>query len=359
MSLNGRYRFPKKSIKTDCPECGHKYRKTLSRYVDTQTGQPLPTLYGRCDRSDKCGYHLSPYEKSASGLSYANDIYQSWKFNNPGSSRSSQSISQSRTRTISEPIYTIPNDVFLKSLSHYDRNNFAQLMKTCFGPDITDTLIARFQIGTMHHWSGGCVFWLIDEKLRVRSGQAVLFDSEGKTVKHIRSDGTRNRYARNIHVVMQQAYRKSNRIVPYWLTDFSTNAPKWPTPFGLHQLVDAPLDQPIAIVESAKTAVLCSAYFPEFTWLAIGSLSYLTVDRLFALKNRSITLYPDLSEPPTGKLSAYEQWNYKAAQLQRMGFRVTVSDLLERSPATGEQRRNGYDLADYLLRFSLPAIPHK
>ncbi|MFD2937623.1 PG0870-related protein [Spirosoma flavum] len=42
---------------------GPKHRKTLSRYVDTQTGEPLPGKYGRCDQESNCGYHLKPYYK--------------------------------------------------------------------------------------------------------------------------------------------------------------------------------------------------------------------------------------------------------------------------------------------------------
>ncbi|GAB4042281.1 hypothetical protein GCM10028774_53880 [Spirosoma jeollabukense] len=69
-----RYQLPRKAVKGDCPQCGPRHRRTLSRYVDTQTSDPLPELYGRCDRESNCGYHLSPYHKGASGLSYHDEL---------------------------------------------------------------------------------------------------------------------------------------------------------------------------------------------------------------------------------------------------------------------------------------------
>jgi hypothetical protein len=55
-------------------------------------------------------------------------------------------------------------------------------------------------------------------------------------------------------------------------------------------------------------------------------------------------MFPDASLG--GK--AHQQWLRKAATLTSQGFRVEVSDMLERH-AGEEQRAAGYDLADLLL----------
>ena len=54
------------------------------------------------------------------------------------------------------------------------------------------------------------------------------------------------------------------------------------------------------------------------------------------LKNRSVTLFPDLG--------AYQEWNESA---KKYGF--SISNIIENS-ATDEDIKNGYDIADFLLR---------
>ena len=54
-----RYKLEKGSKKHHCPECS---KRRFVRYIDTDTGEYLPHLYGRCDRESKCAYHLNPYK---------------------------------------------------------------------------------------------------------------------------------------------------------------------------------------------------------------------------------------------------------------------------------------------------------
>jgi hypothetical protein len=57
-------------------------------------------------------------------------------------------------------------------------------------------------------------------------------------------------------------------------------------------------------------------------------------------------LFPDLSENG----SAFELWSKKAIELEKQmpGTRFLVSDLLEKN-ATPDERKNGQDLADFLI----------
>ena len=132
-------------------------------------------------------------------------------------------------------------------------------------------------------------------------------------------------------------------LSPGWLADFPDDAETWPVPFGLPQLQTTPVDMPVAIVEGPKTAIICSHRLADsgFVWLAVGGKSYLKPERLAALRGRKITLYPDLN--------AYTDWQKRAETLRAEGFDVEVSDVLERF-ATDEDRANGLDLADFLLR---------
>ncbi len=96
----------------------------------------------------------------------------------------------------------------------------------------------------------------------------------------------------------------------------------------------------MAIVESEKTAIIASAFMPDFIWLATGSLNNLSADKCAVLKGRKVVLFPDLN--------AFDKWSAKAKELAHITS-FLVSDLLERN-ASDAERRDGLDIADYLLK---------
>ena len=137
-----------------------------------------------------------------------------------------------------------------------------------------------------------------------------------------------------------------------FLSQFPEMAPWMPEShhclFGLHQisLADgADNADKVAVVEAEKTAVILSAHFPEYLWLAAGGLFELTADKLFPLRSHPIVLFPDTD--PEGR--AYARW-YDVAREARhcYGCRITVSSLLERR-ATTAQKAAKIDLADLLF----------
>lgn len=329
-----------------CPDCGSTHRRTLVPYVDTNTQEVLPLEYGRCNREEACGYHRSPYHIEADGLSYKDRLYQQ----NREAYTMTPAPARPRGRTALEhrttlaPAPTIPAHLLEQSMSQYERNRFAHLLQDHFGATLAADLLQRFQIGTSAHFKGACVFWLVDELQRVRGGQVVQFDPDGHTAKVRQPDGSVLRRTSWVHTALSTRYRRLGQPQPAWLTAYIEQAAKSPCLFGLTQLATTPLDKPVAIVEAPKTAVLCTPYFPAFTWLAVGALSYLNPARLEPLRGRSIVLFPDASE--SGR--AYAEWSTRAQELRRKGFQVEVSDILERN-ATLEQKQQGVDLADLLL----------
>jgi hypothetical protein len=96
----------------------------------------------------------------------------------------------------------------------------------------------------------------------------------------------------------------------------------------------------VAIVESEKTAIIASVYLPQFIWLAVGSKTNLTNERMKVLTGRKVVLFPDLN--------CFDLWQSKAIEFSKITS-ISVSDLLERK-ATTEERKAGLDLADYLLK---------
>ena len=94
----------------------------------------------------------------------------------------------------------------------------------------------------------------------------------------------------------------------------------------------------VVIVESEKTAVICSSFWSEYIWLATGGKSQLN-SRLQALKGRKIMAFPDVD--------GYQEWKEKLSQVRELD--IMVSDILEKS-AIAEDRENYVDIADLLIR---------
>ena len=78
-------------------------------------------------------------------------------------------------------------------------------------------------------------------------------------------------------------------------------------------------------------------FLPTFIWLAVGSLTNLNKSKCEVLNGRNVVLFPDLN--------GFNKWSAKANDF---GFKI--SDLLE-TKATKEQRKEGLDIADYLLSY--------
>jgi hypothetical protein len=375
-------RPPKRSIKGTCPQCGQ--RKKLSRYIDTRTGEPLPEElgFGLCDRANNCGYHYSPYHVGPTGISYADAVFEQWKQDNPLPPRSAVRHDQVRTykgenspgrvrpktgfsmkarppQTVSsppslqEPIYSLPDEVFRKTLGHYERNQFARLLREHFGQDKADDLLRRFHVGTCHrpndYWPQpyATIFWIVDIEGRARGGQVVLFEPDWHRTKYKTRDGRDKAYIDSAKNTLVCRYQQQGKPLPDWLRQYDDNGETWAVPFGLHQLQDPAEQRPVAIVEACKTAVLCSEYLPEFVWLAIGSKSNPNAERLALLKGRKIMLYPDLK--------AYADWSHRAKVLRAEGFNVSVSplilDLAQQMPEDADLPDDP-DLADILLALS-------
>lgn len=303
-----------------CPNCQKK--RQFTRYIDTETGQHLHDSVGACNRESKCGYHYTPkqyfadnphlQEKESPTLAYpaAVKTLPCGKPNMPLRKPSDAQL----------PISYIPTDKFSESRRHYGQNNFALFLRSRFGKEAAEKLILRYHIGTSKKWPGATVFWQIDQEGKVRAGKIMLYDKDtGKRVK--------KPYAHLSWV------HKALGLEEFNLRQCL---------FGEHLLRQFP-QKPVAVVESEKTAVICSLLLPRYVWLALGGLSMLTAERCRVLQGRQVTLFPDLG--------GYEKWKEKALELQGVAS-ITVSDLLERI-ANERQREEGLDIADFLL--ALPA----
>jgi hypothetical protein len=323
------------SDKEQCPACLHK--KTWSRYIDTTTGELLPAQYGKCERVNNCGHALDPYQDG-----YAKAMKEQDRANRPTDWKPQHRVEHKATPPKLPRVF-IPNEVKQSSLRGYGQNSFVQYLHSLFEPSDVAEVVARYQIGSSNHWSGATVFW-VDIAGNVRAGQIKDFDATGHTRKDQLPDGSKKSRTTWVHSVLQR-----KPTPPVWLADYLNQENKVGCLFGEHLLARAAdaveASKIVAVCESPKTAIIASLYLPQFVWVAVGALAYLTADRCRALAGRSgaarkVILWPDLN--------GFEHWQKKADELSR--GRWKVSNFLE-SVATDAQRKDGLDLADYLPEF--------
>ncbi|MDR2972325.1 MAG: DUF6371 domain-containing protein [Bacteroidales bacterium] len=297
-----KYSLAKKG-KHICPACG---KKRFVLYIDNETGEPLNSAVGKCDRVDNCAHHYTPR--------------QYFKDNN---------ISPEKKATLAPipnptpPLLPTFHDAKLlkQSMKHYEQNNFAMWLVDIVGEAIASKAIERYFVGTSKYSGGATVFWQVDMKYKIRAGKVIVF----------KDDGHRNQ---NIMPPVQWIH-KLIEIPSFNLFQCF---------FGEHLLKDT--TKPIAIVESEKTAILASVCFPDTIWLASGGSGGINIDKCRCLQGRNVILYPDAKTPDKEGKTLFDKWSEKAKELKKI-CKVDVSSLIENN-ATEEERKKGYDLADYL-----------
>jgi hypothetical protein len=299
--MNTRYR---------CPSCQQR-DKTFSLYIDTETGEHINPTVGRCNRESNCGHHYTPKQ-------YFQDNNISFDTPQPKAYKPRPVKCQPKS------VSFIPVEVFKASLNPtvFETNHFVKFLINLFGVEVASQLVSRYFIATSKHWNGATVFWQIDIKGKVRTGKIMLYSpTTGKRIKEPFN------HINWVHKALKKPEFELRQCL-----------------FGEHLLIDK--TKHVAIVESEKTAIIASVYLPQFIWVAVGSLTNLNAEKCSILKGRTVTLFPDLN--------GFEKWSSKAKELSHLAI-FTVSDLLERK-ATEAERKQGFDLADYLIKYEYEAF---
>lgn len=257
------------SKKFTCPACGHK---RFVRYFNFTDAEYLADEFGRCDREEHCGYFEAPYESLK--LEYQKNQERVPGF---GVLSNRKQIGKPRTFKPSAvspapppKIQAVPKDQVRVTLGFYHVNKLSAFLYGKIGKLLTDRAISRYMVGTGK--GGATLFWYIDRFMRVRTAKRMMYgDNTGKRDKAIPPDLT--------HTAKD---------------GFSLCL------FGEHLLYLEPGIKTVAIVESEKTAILCSLYLPTIAgepviWLASGSANGLTEDRIKPLQGYNVILCPDFS----------------------------------------------------------------
>jgi hypothetical protein len=283
-----------------CPQCE---KKELTLYIDSETGNYIHPTVGRCNRESNCGYHYTPKQY------FQDNKIQTYNY------KVQTPLPVKTIPSLVKADY-IPFTAFKASLKNYENNHFITFLISKFGNQTTEELIAKYYIGTSKHWHCSTVFYQIDLSGSIRTAKIILYNPvSGKRVKEPYD------HVNWLHSILK-------------LQDFNLSQ----CLFGEHLLKDK--TKPIAIVESEKSAIISSVYFPDFIWLATGGKNKMKPELFKNLQNRKVIFFPDLK--------AFDLWSAKAKELGLKNY--TISDLLE-TKASEEEKQLGLDIADYLLRY--------
>ena len=297
-----------------CPQCGDRH--SFVYYVD-KNNVPLHPSVGRCNHESGCGYHYTPKE-------YFQDHPEHSTAN--GFSFDRQRVEQTKEKQHSQPVAIgciLPHYV---EKSQSVSSNFFRFLSTLltsyYGSrtkEVLKRLLEEYRLGATR--DGSVIFWQIDRTGKVRTGKVMQYNPE---------DGHRIKGGQTSAVNWIHSILKKQRVL----------AEDWQLSqclFGEHLLKNHP-DKVVVLVESEKSAVIGSAIFPDYVWLATGGKSQMREEKLRVLTGRTILLFPDAD--------GYAEWKQRA---ESMTFcKAMVSDIIEKN-ATPKQKEAHIDIADWII----------
>jgi len=255
--------------------CPKCERKTFVRFINTETGKYLSEKYGRCDREVKCGYFMKPEKQNTDEFSIT-------------------------------PIWQMT-----QTLKNYEGNVLIKTLADRFGVEAVNKVLKKFYIGTgSGKYEGWSIFWQVDSMGYIRTGHMMQYIGLSRT-----------KFQNWTHSLIDSNYRLKQCF------------------FGLNQLKEIPRDKQINVVESEKSAIICSIYFPGETWMSTAGRHGLKNDTLIALYPHPVKLYPDNDSIGKWKEVANSMNNVNVVDWQHDFFGYTREI---------ERLKQGADIADFL-----------
>ena len=301
-------KYTGKASRHKCPKCNDPH--SFAYYMDGNTGEIIDKNVGRCNHESGCGYHYTPKQF------FIDNPVEKERFTAPVQIKPIQQPQQE--------IGYVPFQYVENSISY--NSSFVFFLCGLFdryslGSPTIERIMNDYALGATK--DGSIIYWQIDTKGKVRTGKIMKYDPN--TGRRIKDGGGINW----IHSIMKKQQLLSD---DYNLVQCL---------FGEHLLRMHPT-KVVALVESEKSALIASGVYPEYIWLATGGKSQLSIDKLKVLQGRTVIMFPDVD--------GFEYWRNKAKEVEAIGCKVIVSDLIEKN-ATDEDRSNKIDLADWLIRY--------
>lgn len=282
-----------------CPMCG---KKSFVPYIYNDTGEIIDPTCGRCDHEQSCGYHLTPAEFFKSNpdmkLTAWNEAY-------------------------SKPQPSIINFCVLdewkarQTTDEAMQCDFAQGLAKFFDTDLVSQAISRYQVQSIGY-NRNTAFPCISKEEDVTDVMVLGYGMDlhrNEVCYHFYGDNDRKAQLKDRY--------------PYGYT----YAPCY---FGEHLLGENP-KMNVGLVESQKTAVICSLIFPEIVWLASCGCGNFSVTKSSVLKDRRVFAYPDKGST--------DKWGKIVDALRLYGYNIHLHPIMEELQDYGSNS----DIADVIL----------
>lgn len=282
-----------------CPMCG---KKSFVPYIYNDTDEMIDPTCGRCDHEQSCGYHLTPAEFFKSNpdmkLTAWNEAY-------------------------SKPQPSIINFCVLdewkarQTADEAMQCDFAQGLAKFFDTDLVSQAISRYQVQSIGY-NRNTAFPCISKEEDVTDVMVLGYGMDlhrNEVCYHFYGDNDRK-------AQLKEHY-------PYGYT----YAPCY---FGEHLLGENP-EKNVGLVESQKTAVICSLIFPEIVWLASCGCGNFSVTKSNVLKDRRVFAYPDKGST--------DKWGKIVDALRLYGYNIHLRPIMEELQDYGSNS----DIADVIM----------
>lgn len=228
------------------------------------------------------------------------------------------------TKPMSQPvnIQFLDSSYIAKKRSNESPFCKALVSNNILTPEQMQHAAERYHLGISH--DNGVIFWQIDEQRRLREGK-IMFYLPNCHRDHNNDPST-----------ISSRLKKHGSLSSDWSASYCL--------FGLHLVTE---DSKVAIVESEKTAIICSELLPDFAWVATGGSSFLTTTALqpLALLKAKIIIFPDTDSDGT----MFNKWKTITEKASKaLNIPIYISNLLELH-ATPDQKSRKIDIADFLI----------
>ena len=300
-----------------CPNCGDKH--SFAYYVDEENMLLHPSV-GRCNHESSCGYHYTPKQYFQDHPECRTSNASSFDEHKRNAKNNNAPTKLSKPTTIGYiPIHYVEKSKSVQS-------NFFRFLSTLLGnyygsksQEVLNRLLDEYRLGATR--DGAVIFWQIDKNGRVRTGKVMQYNPE---------DGHRIKTEQGASINWIHSILKKQKVLPEeWQLSQCL--------FGEHLLSLYP-DKVVVLVESEKSAIIGSAIFPDYVWLATGGKSQMKEDKLRVLSRRTVLLFPDAD--------GYAEWKQRAESMTYC--KAIVSDIIEKH-ATPKQKAGHIDIADWII----------
>lgn len=272
--------------KGTCPKC---QKQSCFRYYKI-----IPRSYGICDHKNKCEYHNDPSKET---LEIKKELHKLLD----------------NSIVLNEPVQDkktlYPTTEQLKALNNLNSNFHIFCIETLL---LSKDHLQKWNVGTDNNGNTAFVFQTLSGKHLNIKFMNYSITPNGKDCKRDKKV--------NFSLVAKDKTKEHYEMCL----------------FGEHLLTD----KIVCLVESEKTAIISSFFYPQFDWLATGGSNGLTVKKVQLLKGKQVYYLGDNDK--AGK----DNSTLKKLALYNIKFQIV----------SFENAKDGEDLADLIIKGERPVI---